>query len=281
VPDPDAPVIGDSPVRPDSGVQVSGHAERFTNPVRLRSVDSTNRYVRDEALAGAPEGLVVVAEEQTEGRGRRGRSWAAPRGSSLLCSMLFRPALAPGELHLLPSVVGLAALDAALAVAGVDAGLKWPNDVLVGEAKLAGILGELVGTGNLGTGPVAAVVGIGMNVAWPPGWPPPGPLAELTARATTLERAAGRPLDQEALLLALCSAVERRYRTLETAEGRAATSAEYRERCVTIGREVKVLLDGETVEGSALDFDDDGRLVVALRDGARRSFDAGDVVHLR
>jgi BirA family biotin operon repressor/biotin-[acetyl-CoA-carboxylase] ligase len=247
----------------------------FTNPVRLDRIDSTNRYLRDLALEGAPEGVVVLAEEQLAGRGRRDRTWTAPHGSSLLCSVLFRPRFGLRELHLLPSIVGLAALDALDAVAGVAAALKWPNDVLVGDAKLAGILAEIVGA------PPAVVVGIGMNVAWPPGWPPDGELAELLGRATTVERAAGHPIGREQLCGSLLDSVGHRYAALATTAGRARASAEYRSRCSTVGRSVRLVLDSATIEGHAVDIDADGRLVVELADGEQRSFDAGDVVHLR
>ncbi|MCU1493021.1 MAG: biotin/acetyl-CoA-carboxylase ligase [Acidimicrobiaceae bacterium] len=273
--DPDPSSDGDRSDRLGSGVHASWHGARFTNPVRLDQVDSTNRYLRDAALQGAPEGLVVIAEEQLAGRGRRDRSWIAPRGSSLLCSILFRPAFAPADWHLLPSIVGIAAVDTLAVLAGVEASLKWPNDVLVGDAKLAGILAEIVGT------PPAVVVGIGMNVAWPKGWPPPGPLAVVAERATTVERAASRAVDREEICAAFLGSIERRYAALATADGRARAAADYRSACVTIGRKVRVLLDSSTVEGRAVDVGDDGRLVLELVGGGRQSFDAGDVVHLR
>src|SRR5580698_1491786 len=107
---------------------------------RFEQVDSTNTYLRAEARLGAPEGVVAVADHQSAGRGRLDRRWEAPAGSSLLMSVLFRPEFDPAELHLCTAAVALAAVAACREVAGVEAVLKWPNDLLVGDLKLAGVL---------------------------------------------------------------------------------------------------------------------------------------------
>ena len=117
-------------------------------------IDSTNRYLLECAAAGAGEGMVAVADEQTAGRGRLGRTWVAPPGSALLVSVLLRPQLAPERVHLLTLASALALIDA---LPGTDARLKWPNDVVVDDRKLAGILAEANGRG-------AIVVGMGVNV---------------------------------------------------------------------------------------------------------------------
>lgn len=280
---PDGP--GDPAVLSGSGEQASPGVVRFANALHLARVNSTNTYLRDQALAGAPEGTAVVADEQLEGRGRRGRSWHAPPGSSLLCSVLFRPRFAPSQLHLLPSIVGLAALDALRALAGLEASLKWPNDIVVGRAKLAGILAEVLDGG------AAVVVGIGVNIAWPPGWSPPGLAATSggdganrapsETGATTIELCTGRIVATSALATELLEGIGERYHRLATAGGRAEAVAEYRRRCDTIGREVRVELVDTFVEGRAIGVGPDGRLELELRDGSRVLFTAGDVVHLR
>ena len=135
---------------------------RFTNVRVLAEVDSTNRVVRHEADAGVAEGLVVIAEHQTAGRGRLGRTWEAPASSAVLASILLRPGLAPSDLHLVTAAVALAARAACSSIGGVAVDLKWPNDLLAGEAKLAGILAE-ASRGAVGGGS-------GLNVATcPPG----------------------------------------------------------------------------------------------------------------
>ena len=245
---------------------------RFGDVRWFPEIDSTNRWVLDQARAGAPEGLVAVADHQTAGRGRLGRTWTAPPGASLLVSILLRPVLPPGSLHLVTAAVALAASDAARTVAGVESCLKWPNDLLVGDLKLAGVLAEA----DLGsTGGPAVVVGIGINVNWPGELPP-----ELAATATSLDRVAGREVDREALLVQLLVGLEDRYAGLEHESGRAALASEYRTRCSTIGREVRVDLADESFTGTAADVNDAGQLLVTT-DVCLRTIGAGDVVHLR
>ncbi len=145
------------------------------HPAFGRGSDSTNRYLLDEARAGAAGGLVVVADHQTAGRGRLGRRWEAPAGANLLVSVLLRPSLPIEELHLCTVAMALATRAACSAVTAgaVVPVLKWPNDVMVGERKLAGILAETIpGDG----GSRAVVVGMGLNVAWPPPETGPGSL---------------------------------------------------------------------------------------------------------
>jgi BirA family biotin operon repressor/biotin-[acetyl-CoA-carboxylase] ligase len=215
---------------------------RFGDVRRFAEIDSTNRYLLDEARAGAPEFTVAVADHQTSGRGRLGRTWEAPAGAALLCSVLFRPSLPPERLHLVTAAVGLAARDA------LDGrpDLKGPNDLLLEDHKLAGILAEA----DL----PSVVVGIGVNVTWaPPGAACLGPDADR-------EDVLGRLL-----------------RSLDALYGRwEEVATRYRVECATVGRRVRVELADETFEGTAEDLTDDGHLVV---DG--RVVLAGDVVHLR
>jgi len=135
----------------------------------LTSTGSTNADLLARAAAGAPEGVVLAAEEQTAGRGRMGRSWLSPPRAALTFSLLVRPdTVSPARRGWLPLLAGVSVASAVRAATGVDARLKWPNDVLVGPAKLGGILAEAVGD--------AVVVGIGLNVSTEPGeLPPPGP----------------------------------------------------------------------------------------------------------
>lgn len=268
-------------------------ATPFVEPVRLAEVDSTNRYAADAARAGAPEGLVVLADLQTAGRGRRGRRWSAPAASAVLCSFLFRPRLDAGDLHLLPTLVGLAARRACLgAASGLDISLKWPNDLLVGERKLAGILSEVVpGAPAAELGP-AVVVGVGINVTWPAagGGGEVGEVGEGFDIQTATSLAAesdGRQVDREAVATELVAAVNALYGGLFAgAAGRPSRRAcmrlmsEYRSACSTIGSRVRVELIDEKFEGTALDVTDEGTLLVATR-ACVRTVDAGDVVHVR
>jgi BirA family biotin operon repressor/biotin-[acetyl-CoA-carboxylase] ligase len=241
----------------------------FTDVRRFDEIDSTNRYLLDEARAGAPEGLVAVADFQRAGRGRLDRSWEAPPGGALLLSVLLRPDLRADQLHLASVVVALSAMDAAAAVAGVVPGLKWPNDLVVDEDKLAGVLAQ-VQPGPAGARP-AVVVGIGMNVTWPG---PPG------VAATSLARVAGRPVEVAALAQSLLDALDARRPGLDEPAGRRRLAGEARDRCVTIGRTVRVDLDGRSLEGRAVDLTAEGHLVLD-GPGGRLEVAAGDVVHLR
>lgn len=224
----------------------------------MAEVDSTNRVVLDLARAGAPEGVVVVAGHQTAGRGRHGRTWSAAPGSSLLVSVLLRPApSSPDRPHLAVAAVALSARDACASVADLTPDLKWPNDLVVGDAKLAGVLAEVAGD--------AVVVGLGLNVSGAGPWP---------AGAVSAESVAGRPVDPDALLAALLAALSARH-------GRwADIASEHRRACATLGRSVRVDLADESFTGTAADITDEGHLLVDVG-MCIRTVTAGDVVHLR
>ncbi|MGD1011004.1 MAG: biotin--[acetyl-CoA-carboxylase] ligase [Acidimicrobiales bacterium] len=282
-------------------------------PERLDVVDSTNRYLVDLAKAGVPggleipEGYAVVAESQSAGRGRRDRTWEAPAGSAVLCSILFRPDLGPDELHLVTWAVALAAVQACRITSGVDLSLKWPNDLIAleeplgdapgsgarsrdAERKVAGILAEaLTHRGDEDSGettgkPAGIVVGIGINVNWPPDWPPVGStdpaLADIAARATSLDRLAGHPVDKRELVDHFLRGAGRWNEMLASSRGRRSVVNDYRLACATIGQEVRVELENETVAGVALDVDNAGHLLVSTETGPR-TIAAGDVVHVR
>jgi len=228
---------------------------------------STNADLLDAARAGADEGLVLVAEKQTAGRGRLGRSWSAPAGAGLIFSVLLRPSdVPPGRLGWLPLLTGVAVAAAVHGQAGLPASLKWPNDVLVGERKLAGILAEAHGG--------AVVVGVGLNVTLSP--------AELpvpTATSLLIEDAAST--DRAALLAAILTELAGWYRAWRADPDVAGLRADYLRWCVTIGREVRAELPGGAVlTGTAADLDEAGRLVLRTP-GGPVPVGAGDVLHVR
>ncbi len=254
---------------------LAGGGPRPGHPWRPRVRDaaaSTNAVVADEARAGAPEGTVLAVEHQTAGRGRLDRVWETPRGSALTFSVLLRPPLPPESWPWLPLLTGLAVTDGLVGVLGRgEAGLKWPNDVLVGERKICGILVERVETP---AGP-AAVVGAGLNTGLTGAELPfPG--------ATSVRRETGAEPDRTALLAALLAGLGERYAAWCAAGGSPERlRADYARACVTLGREVRVdLPTGPPLVGSAVAVDDGGRLVVAHA-GGRTAVGAGDVVHVR
>jgi BirA family transcriptional regulator, biotin operon repressor / biotin---[acetyl-CoA-carboxylase] ligase len=228
---------------------------------------SSNADLLEEARSGAAEGLVLVAEEQTAGRGRLGRAWSAPPRAGLIFSVLLRPeGVPPARLGWLPLLTGVAVATAVRDQTGVPARLKWPNDVLVGERKLAGILAEAHGD--------AVVAGVGLNVTLgQEELPVPAATSLLIEGATSTDRAA--------LLAAILTALARRYRTWRADPDGAELRAEYLRWCATIGREVRVELPGGAVlTGTAEDVDEVGRLAVRTPENLIR-VGAGDVVHVR
>jgi BirA family biotin operon repressor/biotin-[acetyl-CoA-carboxylase] ligase len=254
----------------------------------VASTGSTNADVADRARAGEPEGYVLVADHQGAGRGRLGRTWSAPPRSSLAVSVLLRPPVDPARWSWLPLLAGVGIAEALRRTCGLDAGLKWPNDVLVPEPsrgtapsaaplrKVCGVLAEAVpDAGTPGTG--AVVVGFGLNVDQHRDELP-------VPTATSLRLAGSATLDRDTVLRASLRAVAVRYRRWVEAAGDPRGSglgAAYRELCRTLGQEVEVGLPGAAaVRGVAEEVDDAGRLVVAGPDG-RQALAAGDVVHVR
>lgn len=227
---------------------------------------STNALVSDRAQAGEEQGLVVTAEHQTAGRGRLDRTWETPARTSLTFSVLLRPEVDARDWSWLPLLTGYA-VQAALADRLPDIALKWPNDVLVEERKVAGILVERIETPS---GP-AAVVGIGINVSQS--------LDELPiALATSVELETGEPVDRTDLLSQVLGSLHGLQGLLADPE---ALRTAYADVCSTLGRNVEVHLPGDEIRrGMALDIDSRGALVVSA-DGGTFTVSAGDVVHVR
>lgn len=217
----------------------------------VESTASTNSDLAAAAIDGAPDRCVLIARHQTSGRGRFDRTWEAPPDTGLLMSILFRDL--PGDPHQLVQRVAVAAARSCASWSRVAPRLKWPNDVLVDDAKLAGLLAQ---AGSDTAGRPFVVVGIGINV----GWAPDG--------AARLIEGVG-PLDVAAALLA----------ELDRLPVDIATM--YRDHLATLGRRVRVELPSGSVEGVASDVEPDGRLVVIDGTGTVHRFAAGDVVHLR
>jgi BirA family biotin operon repressor/biotin-[acetyl-CoA-carboxylase] ligase len=247
--------------------------------VRYSRVGSTNDLMKERAQAGAEEGLVILAEEQTAGRGRMGRAWIAPPGSSLLLSVLLRPALPADESFVPMMLAGVALCEAVEQVALVRAALKWPNDLLLplgaGDTpelrKAAGVLCDL----SLEAGQVAWVaVGIGINVGWSPQDVVDG--RNLSQTATSVAAAAGREVSRLALLRALLTRLDARYQ--EVRRGRQAELfGAWRARLATLGRQVEIRMVDEVLRGVAEDVEPSGALVLRDADGVRRVVTAGDV----
>ncbi|WP_327032886.1 biotin--[acetyl-CoA-carboxylase] ligase [Micromonospora ureilytica] len=251
---------------------------------------STNADVAEAARADEPEGLVVVAERQTAGRGRRGRVWQSPARAGIATSVLLRPGEAvpdrgwlpatPTGYGWLPLLAGVALVETVARLAELEATLKWPNDLLVDDAKCAGVLAEAV-PGRAPDQPPAIVLGIGLNVTLRADELPVNPTG---LPATSLQLAGAVATDRDPLLRALLRAVADWYDRWRSAGGDAVASGlrdAYLAACATVGREVRVLLpNGDSLTGTATGVDPDGQLMVTTSTGAR-TLAAGDVLHLR
>lgn len=262
---------------------------RFADVRWVAETGSTNADAMELARHGAPEGVVVVADHQTAGRGRAGRSWTAPPGASLLVSVLLRPPAGVAEGATM--AMALAAAEAVEEVAGFAPRLKWPNDLVwpgdgsAPDRKLAGILAEAdwptgssAASGVRRPAPeerVVVVVGIGINVAWPEDLP-----EELADVAVACNHVTDVPVDREDLLAALLVRLGHWYGRLVDGD-RAALVAAWRKRSATLGRRVRIDLGPDDVVGTAVDITERGHLVVDTLEGERRTFAVGDVVHLR
>ncbi len=250
----------------------------------VASTGSTNDDLRRYAQAGAAEGLVLSTDEQTQGRGRRGRVWLAPPASSILASMLLRPAwLPPSEAFYLTMLTGVAVAEAveevvaplvatntntATAKARSLVGLKWPNDLQAGGLKFGGILAE---TELAGEEIMWAIIGIGLNVNWSPASVP-----ELAGIATSLSDVAGGPVPRSELFAALLRRVDNWYARLRLG-ARWELFDTWRWRLSMLGREVRVEVVGQMIEGVAEDVTAAGALVVRDSTGRRHELSAGEV----
>ncbi|MFN0061665.1 MAG: biotin--[acetyl-CoA-carboxylase] ligase [Myxococcaceae bacterium] len=239
----------------------------------LAQVVSTNARAVEWALSGAPHGAVVIAETQTDGRGRRGRKWESPAGLNLYCSLVLRPDLPPVRAPEL-TLVGAVAVADALRGAGIEAVIKWPNDVCVGERKIAGLLTELAAERERVQ---HVVLGVGVNLnAGPSDFSP-----EVSAFATSLRQELGHPVDRAVFAAALFNRLEH-WLDLHEEDGFAAIGRAWRDMATTLGTEVLVKMEGEELMGQAVDIDETGALLV-LPAGAEKPVRvvAGDVQQMR
>ena len=245
------------------------------------AVGSTNDLAKEQARAGHSEGLVIMADEQVAGRGRLGRGWTAPPGSSLLMSLLLRPVwLPPRDAFLLTVLAGVALCEAVEQTAPIKAALKWPNDLLLllpqpdgatAHRKAAGILSE-IGVKNEQI--KWLVVGMGVNVNWSPHGVVDG--RDLAQSATSVSAAAGQPIDRMALLQSLLERLDMHYAALRRGQ-REKLFASWRARLATIGARVTVRLPAGDLEGVAEDVEPSGALRLRDDRGKQHIVTAGEV----
>lgn len=237
----------------------------------VEETGSTNADLSARARAGAPSGTVLVSEHQAAGRGRLTRTWTAPPGTSIAMSFLLHPTVSdPGRWGWLPLLTGLSVSEGLRRACGVDAWLKWPNDVLVAGRKVSGILAERVETPD---GP-ACVIGCGINVSQSAEELP-------TDTSTSLTLQGASTANKSTVIATVLRAFELLYGHWHEADDDISFADSYLSRCTTIGRRVRLHLSGrDDVEGTAEAVDAEGRLRIRTDHGSE-SFAAGDIVHLR
>jgi BirA family biotin operon repressor/biotin-[acetyl-CoA-carboxylase] ligase len=232
------------------------------------TLESTNTLAKELAKSGAPQGTVVIADRQTGGRGRMGRQFHSPAGQGIYLSVILRPGCSPEKLMHLTCATAVAGCKAVEQACGVCPNIKWTNDLVYGKKKLGGILTELVLDGN---GLVdCAIIGIGINCEKPIELPP-----ELQNTVTSIQEISNTPCTPEKLTAKLIEALYKIDQILLT--GKQEMMSYYRQQCITLGQEIKVVT-GDSVEyGTALDLDEDGGLLVRFRDGSEKIVASGEV----
>ena len=233
----------------------------------FESIDSTNTRAKELAIQGAPHGTVLIADHQTGGHGRRGRSFHSPAGSGIYMSVILRPNCPPYELMHLTCAAAVALCDAVENSCGFRPGIKWTNDLVYGQKKLAGILTEL---GFNAQGLVDwAIVGIGINCTQEETQFP----EEIRSIAGSLASVSGQTIDRAAVAAAMMDALYRMDLTQKT-----EILNQYRTDCITLGKEISLVrADGKIHHGTALDIDEEGALVVRLLDGRMEIVNSGEV----
>ena len=234
------------------------------------SIDSTNTRAKELAVRGAAHGTVLIADHQTGGRGRRGRSFHSPAGSGIYMSIILRPNCGPQDLMHLTCAAAVALCDAVEQSCGLRPGIKWTNDLVVGKKKVAGILTEL-GISPRGTLDYA-IIGIGINCCQESSDFP----REIRGIAGSLHSVTGQTIQRHKVAAAMIDALLAMDRKLLT--GKEAIMNRYRDDCITLGQAVSVVkADGLARHGTALDLDSDGGLLVRFDDGITETVSSGEV----
>lgn len=233
------------------------------------SIGSTNDLLKQMAKAGAPHGSVVIADHQTGGHGRRGRSFHSPEGAGIYLSILLRPNCSPQELMHLTCAVAVAMCDAVELATGLRPGIKWTNDLVCGKRKLGGILTEL------GLSPKGlldyAIIGIGINCCQTENDFPDN----IRDMAGSLSMVTGKPIDRVAVAAAMLECLQQMDRTLLT--GKADMLEAYRRSCITLGQEIVLIRGDEKRYGTAITVDEEGALLVQFDNGMREIVNSGEV----
>lgn len=234
----------------------------------FEKTDSTNERIRNFAEAGRKEGLLAVAEEQTGGKGRRGKSWSSPAGTGIWMSMLLRPQMEPYKASMITIVTALAMNKAIENVSGMESKIKWPNDIVINGKKVCGILTEM--SAELESIRYI-IVGMGINVnteAFP---------ADIRDRATSIFLESGKKIDRAALIAEFCRQFEQCYEKFIETEDLKFLKEEYESHLINIGKEVKIIKNNQEKVRKAIGINEQGELIVQKSDGTKEVVFSGEV----
>lgn len=234
----------------------------------FESIDSTNTEAKRMASAGAPHGTVLIADSQTGGRGRMGRSFHSPAGCGIYMSMIIRPQCPAQKLLHLTCAAAVAVSDGIEAATGLRPDIKWTNDLVVGKKKLGGILTELSldSSGNV----EYAIIGIGINGTQAAGDFP----SDIADIATSLHLCTGKEIDRAAVISSMLTALQNMWENLENVQ---SILLRYRKNCITIGQEISLVRGDNISHGLALDVDESGALIVRFDNGQVQTVNSGEV----
>lgn len=238
-----------------------------------QQLDSTNLTAMELALGDAPEGTTVLAEEQLRGRGRGNRSWHSPAGVGIYCSIILRPRLLPAKAQVITLMTAVAIVKAIASETGLSPKIKWPNDILLNDSKVAGILLE----SKVSFQQIEhAVIGFGINVNHISADLPAEPMFKTSSLRMELDKS----VERGALVAAIFAEIEGSYEMLQQ-EDVATILEEWRHFSATLGQPIRVWQQGKVTEGIAVDINEEGGLVVKGKDESLMVIHAGDVEHLR
>ena len=239
----------------------------------FQQLDSTNQTAMELALGGSPEGTTVIAEEQLRGRGRGNRIWHSPAGVGIYCSIILYPTLPPAKAQVMTLMTAVAITKAVVQETSLKPRIKWPNDILVNNKKVAGILLE----SKVSSDQIEhAVIGFGINVNHTLADLPSEPMFE----ASSLRLELSEPVERGALIAGILAELEGAYERLQQ-DDLVMILEQWRHFSATLGQPIRVWQQGKVTEGNAVDINEEGGLVVKVKDESLMVIHAGDVEHLR
>lgn len=234
---------------------------------RYDEIDSTNIRAKEWAKSGTPEGSIVLAESQSAGKGRLGRTWLSPKGTGIWMSIILRPHISPQQISQVTLVAGMSMRRAISEVTGLEAKIKWPNDIIVGEKKVCGILTEMAARANHAE---YVVVGIGVNVN-------DESLDEAIPHATSLALEGGCAYDREQIIIQFANIFEGYYEVFLNTGNLGGLIKEYKDNCINLGKQVRISNNQEEYIAYVEDIDVDGSLIIKKADGRCETIFTGEV----